>query len=57
MTVNDLPISCPFLVVNTDAHVLHVFDGTGYGDIAPDVATREVIDVTVKADYIVLTVK
>lgn len=57
MTVNDLPISCPFLVVSKDAHILHVFDGTGYGDIAPDVAIRKVIDVTVKDGFLVLTVE
>ena len=57
ITVNDLPITCPFIVVSTDAHVLHIFDGTGYGDIAPDVATRSVVDVSVKDGYIVLTVR
>ena len=57
MTVNDLPITCPFIVVSTDAHVLHIFDGTGYGDIAPDVATRSVVDVSVKDGYLILTVR
>ena len=57
MTVNDLPISCPFVVVTKDETILHVFDGTGYGDIAPDVAIREVVDIDVKADYLVITVE
>lgn len=57
MTVNDLPISCPFVVVTKDETILHVFDGTGYGDIAPDVAIRSVVDIDVKADYLVITVE
>ena len=57
ITVNDIPISCQFIVVSKDARILHIFDGTGDGDIAPDVATRPVTDVTVKADYLVLTVE
>lgn len=57
MTVNALPISCPFVVITTDNTILHVFDGTGSGDIAPDVAVREVVDIDVKADYLVITVE
>lgn len=57
MTVNALPISCPFVIITTDNTILHVFDGTGYGDIAPDVAIREVVDIDVKDNHVVLTVK
>lgn len=56
MTVNALPISCPFVVLTKDNTILHVFDGTGYGDIAPDVAIREVVDIDVKDNHVVLTV-
>lgn len=56
MTINDLPISCPFVVITTDNTILHVFDGTGYGDIAPDVDVREVVDIDVKDNHVVLTV-
>ena len=56
MTVNGMPISCPFFVIDKDDTILHVFDGTGYGDIAPDVAIRSVIDISMKGNYVVLTV-
>jgi hypothetical protein len=56
MTVNDMPISCPFVVISKDDTILHVFDGTESGDIAPDVAIRSVINISTKGNYLVLTV-
>lgn len=57
MSINDLPISGPFLVVTTDGKVLHVFDGTGYGDISPDVAIRPVSDLSVRDGFLIVTVR
>lgn len=58
ITVNDIPLSCPFIVKDdTSGHILHMFDGTGYGDISPDVATRSVVDVSMYDGFILITVR
>lgn len=57
ITVSDLPLSCPFLVITTDDTILHVFDGTGYGDISPLVAMRTIVDVSTRNGFIVVTVE
>ena len=55
--VNDIPIFGKFKVVTFFGKVvLHVFDGSGYGDISPDVVIREVVDIFAEDDYTIIEV-
>lgn len=55
ITVNDLPISGKFKIVWC-GHILHQFNGTGSGDIAPDIASLPVLNTYESNGYLVIEV-
>ena len=55
--VNDIPIFGKFKIVEFFSKtVLHEFDGSGYGDMMPDVAFREVVAISADNDYTIIEV-
>ena len=55
--VNDVPIFGKFRIVTFFGKVvLHEFDGSGYGDMSPDIAIREVVAISAEDDYTIIEV-
>ena len=58
LLVADVPVSGKFIVRRvSDGAILHRFDGKEPGDIMPDVAIREVLNMSVENGYLVMEVR
>ena len=58
LTVNDIPVVGKFKIIRFffGKEILHTFDGSGSGDISPDVAFREVVSISAEDDYTIIEV-